>query len=313
MVYSSSMDHNKPSSSQQAALFLTLTPALFVVLWSTGWIVARYAAPHADPLTFLSVRYITAFSVIALFSLAMRAPWPRGKMAILHTFMSGILIHAIYLGAVWWAIKKGVPAGISGLIAALQPLLTAALGGWLIKEHVKPLQWLGVAVGFIGVLMVLEPKIVQSLSSTGNQPSLIVPIIVNCIGMLSATLGSFYQKRYLGTGDLRTITAMQYIGALIVTLPMALMVEDLRFDLVPETFYALAWAVIPLSIGAIGLMLMMIRKGAVSRVASLIYLVPPTVAIQAWLLFDEKLVIIQIIGMIITAFGVYLSTKRGST
>jgi drug/metabolite transporter (DMT)-like permease len=274
-----------------------------------GWIIARYAAPHADPLTFLSVRYVIAFIVIALFALVVRAPWPSSKIAITHTLISGILIHAIYLGAVWWAIKKGVPAGISGLIAALQPLLTAALGGWLIKEHVKPLQWLGVGVGLIGVLLVLEPKIVQSFSINSNQSSLLIPIIVNCIGMLSATLGSFYQKWYLGTGDLRTITAMQYIGALIVTLPVALAFENLQFDIVPETFYALA-ASIPLSVGAIGLMLLMIRRGAVSRVASLIYLVPPIVALQAWLMFDERLVTIQIIGMVVTAFGVYLSTKR---
>lgn len=303
------MHQDKTSPS----LFLVLSPAIFVLLWSTGWIAARYAAPHADPLTFLSVRYISAFIVVALFASAVRAPWPHGKTAIAHTLISGVLIHAIYLGAIWWAIKKGVPAGISGLIAALQPLLTAMLSGWLVKEHVKPLQWLGVAVGFVGVLMVLEPKIVQSLSiSSASQSSLLVPIIVNCIGMLSVTLGSFYQKRYLGTGDLRTITAMQYLGALIVTLPMAFAFEDMRFDLVPETFYALAWAVIPLSIGAIGLMLVMIRKGAVSRVASLIYLVPPTVAVQAWFLFDETLVLIQIIGMALTAFGVYLSTKRVS-
>jgi drug/metabolite transporter (DMT)-like permease len=297
-------------SSKSSSLFLILTPAVFVLLWSTGWIAARYAAPHADPLTFLSVRYVVAFIVIALFAIVVRAPWPATKIAIAHTLISGALIHAIYLGAIWWAIKKGVPAGISGLIAALQPLLTAAFGGWLIKEHVKPLQWLGVAVGFIGVLLVLEPKLVQSFSNNSNQSSLIIPILVNCIGMLSATLGSFYQKRYLGTGDLRTITAMQYMGALIVTLPVALLFEDLRFDLVPETFYSLAWAVIPLSIGAISLMLVMIRKGAVSRVASLIYLVPPTVAVQAWLMFDEKLVTVQIIGMVVTALGVYLSTKR---
>ncbi len=309
------MSQNKTSCLQPSpSIFLVLTPTIFVLLWSTGWIVARYAAPHADPLTFLSVRYVTAFIIIAFFAFMVNAPWPKGRTAVAHTLVSGALIHAIYLGAVWWAIKKGVPAGISGLIAALQPLMTAALGGWLIKEHVRPLQWMGVALGFLGVLMVLEPKIVQSLSlSNENETSLGIPIIVNCFGMLSSTLGSFYQKRFLGAGDLRTITAMQYIGALIITLPMALAFEDLRFDLVPETFYALVWAVIPLSIGAISLMLIMIRKGAVSRVASLIYLVPPTVAVQAWLLFDEKLVFIQIIGMAVTAVGVYLSTKRASS
>ncbi len=309
------MPHPTPLKSEPlpVSLFLLATPAIFVLLWSTGWVVARYAAPHADPLTFLSVRYAVAFCLVAVFALLVRAPWPRGKTAILHTFISGFLIHAIYLGTVWWAIKQGVPAGVSGLIAALQPLMTAALGGWLIKEHVRPVQWLGVAVGFLGVMLVLEPKLMNSLTrsaQSGEEGKLLIPIIVNCLGMLSATLGSFYQKRFLGTGDLRTITAMQYLGALLLTLPIALLTENLRFDLVPETFYALAWAVIPLSIGAISLMLVMIRKGAVSRVASLIYLVPPTVAIQAWLLFDERLVSIQIAGMIVTALGVYLASKR---
>ncbi len=289
-----------------ASLFIILTPAIFVFLWSTGWVVARYAAPHADALTFLSVRYVGAFVLVGGFALFSRAPWPKGRVAITHALVSGVLIHGLYLGAVWWAIKQGVPAGISGLIAVLQPLLTAALGGWLIKEHVKPLQWVGVFIGFLGVLLVLEPKLNQAFP-TG---SIFVPVLVNCIGMLAVTLGSFYQKRFLSTGDLRSITAVQYVGAFIVTAPLALLTENLRFDLVPETFYALAWAVIPISIGAISLMLMMIRKGEVSRVASLIYLAPPTVAVQAWLMFGETLVPLQIAGMGVAAFGVYLTTKK---
>ena len=289
-------------------LFLASIPAVFVLLWSTGWVVARYAAPHADPLTFLSVRYIAAFVCIAIFALVVRAPWPKNRSALIHTLLSGALIHGFYLASVWHAIKEGVPAGVSGLIAALQPLMTAALSGWLIGEAITRRQWFGVAIGFIGVMMVLEPKLAGGIGE--DTKALAVPIVLNVLGMLSVTLGSFYQKRYLGVGDLRTITAMQYVGALIVTLPFALLAEPMRFDLVPETFYALAWAVIPLSIGAVGLMLVMIRNGAVSRVASLIYLVPPAVAIQTYLLFDERMVPIQIAGLFATAAGVYLATGK---
>ena len=289
-------------------LFLASIPAVFVLLWSTGWVVARYAAPHADPLTFLSVRYIAAFVCIAIFALVVRAPWPKNRSALIHTLLSGALIHGFYLASVWHAIKEGVPAGVSGLIAALQPLMTAALSGWLIGEAITRRQWFGVAIGFIGVMMVLEPKLAGGIGE--DTQALAVPIVLNVLGMLSVTLGSFYQKRYLGVGDLRTITAMQYVGALIVTLPFALLAEPMRFDLVPETFYALAWAVIPLSIGAVGLMLVMIRNGAVSRVASLIYLVPPAVAIQTYLFFDERMVQIQIAGLFATAAGVYLATGR---
>ena len=293
------------------SLAIALIPAIFVLLWSTGWVVARYAVPHVDPLTFLSVRYALAFACIAPFALAMKAPWPKDRQALLHTLVSGALIHGFYLATVWHAIGVGVPAGISGLIAALQPLMTAALSGWLIQERVSVRQWFGVAIGFLGVMLVLEPKLVDGVGA--GLSTLAVPIGLNVLGMLSVTLGSFYQKRYLAVGDLRTITAMQYIGALIVTLPLALATESMRFDLVPETFYALFWAVVPLSIGAVGLMVMMIRNGAVSKVASLIYLVPPAVAIQTYLLFDERLTTIQIAGLVVAAMGVYLATARAAS
>ena len=293
------------------SLLIAAIPATFVFLWSTGWVVARYAAPHTDPLTFLSIRYVAAFACIAPFAVIMRAPWPKDRLAYGHTLASGMLIHGLYLGSVWYAIKHGVPAGVSGLIAATQPLMTAGLSGWLIGEDVSRRQWFGVAIGFAGVILVLEPKLAGGFGPTGS--TLVFPIACNILGMLSSTLGSFYQKRYLASGDLRTITAMQYVGAFIITLPLAYLTEPMRFDLVPETFYALAWATVPLSIGAVGLMLFMIRNGAVSKVASLIYLVPPAVAIQTFILFDERMVPIQIVGLLVTAFGVYLATSRPAT
>lgn len=288
---------------------LRLIPAIFVLLWSSGWVVARYAVIHSDPLTFLTARFGSAFLVAALFALMMRASWPHRPTGWLHAIFSGSLLHAGYLGTVWWAIKAGLPAGISGLIAGLQPLITAALGGWLIGEYLRPQQWLGIATGLVGVVLVLGPRL--AAGSSGTDTGLLLPILLNLVGVLSGTLGSFYQKRFLNTGDLRTITALQFFGAVLVTLPVALALEpELRFDLTPETFYALAWSVLPLSIGAVGLMLVMIRSGSVSRVASLIYLVPPAVAIQTYLLFDERLVPIQIAGMAIATIGVYLTTAK---
>lgn len=284
---------------------ITLTPALFVLIWSTGWIVAKYVVPHADPLTFLAVCYASAFVVVAVVSVALRAQWPRSRSAWVHAMISGVLLHTIYLGGVWWAIAHGLSAGISALIAALQPLMTAALAARLAGERLRGVHLLGVAVGFLGVLGVIAPKLVGVDGTSFAGPA----VIVNVIGMIGVTLGTFYQKRYVASGDLRTVTALQYVGAFATTLPLAYFFEPMRFEINTETWLALAWSVIVLSIGAIGLMLMMIRRGAVSKVAALIYLIPPTAAIQAWMMFGETLTPMQIICMAITAFGVYLATR----
>lgn len=286
-----------------------ITPALFVLIWSTGWIVAKYVAvAAADPLTFLVLRYFTAGIVIAIFAWAVGATWPSTRRQWLHGMVSGVLLHAIYLGGVWWPIGQGLPAGISALIAALQPLLTALLARPLLGERITGTNALGVASGLAGVLIVLTPKFTQlNLADAAGYST---QIAVNVVAMLAVTLGTFYQKRYVSQADLRSITAVQYLGALIVTLPVAALLEPMHIPLSWETLYALLWSVLVLSIGAISLMLMMIRRGAVSRVASLIYLIPPTAAVQAWLMFGESLSAWQVFGMAVTAFGVYLATRR---
>jgi drug/metabolite transporter (DMT)-like permease len=291
-------------------LVLTIgIPALFVFLWSTGQISARFAAPYADPLTFLTIRFTLAGTLLAIFALAAGATWPRRPVDWVHALVGGILLHAIYLGCVWWAIKHGLPAGISGLIAALQPLLTAALAGPLAGERLSVRQRLGVVVGIGGVVLVLYPKLAGTgFFASGSET---IPAIVNGVGMIGVTAGTFYQKRFLRSGELRTIAAVQYLGATPPVLLAALLTENLRFEIAWPSVLAMAWSVLAMSIGAIVLMLMMIRQGAVSRVASLIYLMPPVIAFQAWLFFDETLSAVQLVGMAGTAVGVYLAVKAG--
>jgi drug/metabolite transporter (DMT)-like permease len=286
---------------------VSAAPALFVLIWSTGWIVAKYAAGHADPLTFLAVRFATACVVVGVVAFAMRVVWPKTRAAILHAMFSGVLLHTVYLGGIWWAIAHGLPAGISALIAAVQPLLTAILAATIIGERLRGIHFAGILVGFLGVLGVIAPKLIGA-SASGFEG--LGPVIaINVFSMISVTFGTFYQKKYIASGDLRAVTALQYAGAFLTTLPLALMFEPLRFELVPETWFGMAWSVIVLSIGAIGLMLMMIRRGAVSKVAALIYLVPPTAALQAYLMFGETLSLFQIASMGFAALGVYLATR----
>ncbi|MCA3641344.1 MAG: DMT family transporter [Methylobacterium sp.] len=286
---------------------VTVAPALFVLIWSTGWIVAKYAASFADPLFFLVIRFACAFVLMALIALAFRAEWPRNRAAYGHGMLSGVLLHAIYLGGVWWAVAHGLPVGVSALIAAIQPLITAALAARLGGERLGTLQLSGIAIGFLGVMGVIAPKLAGL--SAGTLESLAGPVLVNVIAMIAVTLGTFYQKRYIASGDLRVVSSLQYAGAFLALLPLALLLEPLRFESRWETWAALAWSVIPLSLGAISLMLMMIRRGAVSRVAALIYLIPPTAAIEAYLMFGETLTVLQIAFMALTAFGVYLATR----
>ncbi|MCZ8376433.1 MAG: DMT family transporter [Beijerinckiaceae bacterium] len=286
---------------------LVLAPALFVVIWSTGWIVAKYAAPFADPLTFLAIRFALAAAVIALLAWATGAPWPPDRRTRIHAAISGVLLHAIYLGGVWWAISQGLPAGVSALIAAVQPLLTAALARTM-GEKLLPINLAGIVIGFAGVLGVIAPKLggvsVAGLSGLG------LAVAINIGSMVAVTAGTYYQKHFVASGDLRTTTVLQYIGACLAILPFAILLEPMRFEMRLETWAAMAWSVIVLSIGAIGLMLLMIRRGAVSRVAALIYLIPPTAALQAYAMFGEMLTPMQGVFMAVAAFGVFLATRR---
>ena len=285
-------------------LLRAAVPAAFVFLWSTGWIVARFSADHADPLTFLAARFALAGLAIFAFALLARAGWPARRADWLHALVSGVLLHGLYLGGVWWAIRQGLPASISALIAAVQPILTALLAPALAGERIGRNQWLGLALGFLGIGIVLEPKL-AGVDALG-----LAPVLANLAAMASVTLGSFYQKRYVRSGDLRSIAGLQYAGALLFVLPLAALVEPMRIDWNATMIVVMAWSVFGLSIGAIALYLLLIRSGEVSGAARLIYLVPPTAAVQAWFFFGETFSPVQLAGMALTVAGVVLAGRR---
>lgn len=289
-------------------LILRAIPLLFTFLWSTGWVVAGYSARHADALTFLVVRFASAASLLTLIALATGAPWPRSRRAVIDVAITGILLHGIYLAGVWWAVRHGLPAGISGLIAGLQPILTALFAPALVGERISGIRWLGIACGFLGIALVLEPQ----LAGVGPAAlwGIAVPMLINIGGMFAVTFGSFYQKARVVSGDLRTITAIQYIAAGLVVLPFAVAFEPMRIDWNLTMLLVLAWSVIVLSIGSIWLYLFMLRRGEVSRIVTFLYLVPALVAVEAWLLFGETLTPLQIGGMAVTILGVVLASRK---
>ena len=283
-------------------------PALLVLLWSTGWLSASYAAQGADAMTFLSWRFAIAGTLLAAYALAIGAPWPQTPAQWLHGLVSGALLHGFYLGALWWAMRAGVSATISGLIAALQPILTAALAPLLIGERVSFWQRAGIALGFAGLALALGPKLLDPRMQLQGMP--FWPVVVTAVGMVSVTFGTFYQKRFLAVGDLVSGAVVQYAGGFIVVFVGALLFEPMQINWSAQTIATLAWSVLGLSIGAILMMLMMIRRGAVARVATLFYLVPPLVAVEAFFLFGDRLAPMQIGGMVLTVLGVVLATRK---
>jgi drug/metabolite transporter (DMT)-like permease len=295
-------------SPQLTAFFIRAAPLTFALFWSSGFIVAKYAAPDADPFTFLVARFGATIVILASIAVASRAPWPASAREAGHSVMAGVLLHGGYVGGVWWAVAQGLPAGISGLITAAQPLLTALLAAPLLGERVSRRQWCGIVVGFIGIVLVLAPRL--SAVDTVVLGTVALPMIVNFGATVSVTLGTFYQKRFVAVADLRTGICLQFVGALAVVAPIALAAETLRFDVNATLLAALAWSVLVMSMAAIALLLLMIRHGELSRVAMLIYLVPPLTALEAFILFGESLSAVQVIGMAVTAAGVWLATRR---
>jgi drug/metabolite transporter (DMT)-like permease len=258
-------------------------------------------APYAEPLTFLLVRYVLATLVLAAIVAAAGVSWPRRWHDWRNSLIAGILLHGLYLGGVFWAVKHGLPAGISALVAGLQPLATGLLAGPLLGERVSRRRWTGIGIGFLGAAFVVAPKL------GGGVPPLALGVCI--MGMLSITLGTIWQKRTGSSLDLRVNAAIQYVGAAAVTLPLMLLTEEWHLEPSLPLLGALAWAVFGLSIGAIGLLLFLIRQGAVVGVATLLYLVPPVAALMAFALFGETLSPIQLAGMALAALGVAVASR----
>lgn len=277
-------------------------PLLFVFLWSTGFIGAKYGLPYAEPLSFLFVRYLAVIALMTAIALLTRAPWPKAPMQWVHIGVSGLLVHAVYLGGVFIAIKQGLPAGITALVVGMQPLLTALGAGWLLGERVVGRQWLGLALGFVGVALVVSGK----FGDTAALGPMLVPALCALLGI---TVGTLYQKRYCARFDLRTGSVIQFVPTALATLPLILLFDGFHVDWTGDFIFALAWLVLVLSIGAISLLNLLIRSGSAVNVASLFYLTPLSTALIAFLMFDEKLGWLAVLGMGLAVSGVYLVAR----
>ncbi len=280
-----------------------LYPFLFVFLWSTGFIGARFGLPHAEPLSFLLVRYLSVIGLMLAIALLSRAPWPRTLRQWGHIAVSGLLIHAVYLGGVFIAIKHGLPAGIAALVVGMQPLLTALGAGWLLGERVSARQWGGLVLGFVGVALVIGGK----FGIQAELGPMLVPVLVALLGI---TVGTLYQKRFCAGFDLRTGSVIQFIPSAIVTALAIAVFTEFQIEWTGEFAFALAWLVFVLSIGAISLLNLLIHSGSAVNVASLFYLVPLSTALIAWILFGETLPPISLIGMVLAVAGVYRVVRK---
>ncbi len=276
-----------------------------MALWSTGFIGAKFGLPDAEPLTFLSLRYAIVLVLMGALAWATRAPWPRTAREWLHIGVSGLLVHAVYLGGVFMAIGKGLPAGVAALVVGLQPVLTALGAGAWLGERVRPTQWLGLALGFVGVGLVVAHK-VGAGASGGALLSMLLPVVV---ALLAITAGTLYQKRYCHAFDLRTGSVIQFLPSLLATFLVASLTETLQIHWTGSFVFALAWLVLVLSLGAVSLLNVLIRSGSAVNVASLFYLVPPCTALIAWALFGETMTGLALLGMAVTVFGVWLARK----
>ena len=276
-------------------------PLLFVFLWSTGFIGAKYGLPYAEPLSFLLTRYGLVIALMLVIAFITRAPWPASPRQWLHIAVSGILVHAFYLGGVFVAIKHGLSAGITALIVGMQPLLTGVGSGMLLGEPVSRRQWLGLGLGFVGVGLVMAGKVGDMALGP-----MLIPALVALLGITGGTL---YQKRFCASFDLRTGSVIQFVPTALVTALAVALFEDYRIEWTGDFIFALGWLVLVLSIGAISLLNLLIRSGSAVNVASLFYLTPPTTALIAFAVFGEKLAFTAAVGMVVAVAGVYLVAR----
>lgn len=281
-----------------------IAPVVFVCLWATGFVGARMGMPYSEPGTFLSLRFASAFVLLTIIAFVASAPWPGTKTA-LKSVGIGFLIHGTYLGTVFWVIKQGMPAGVSAVIVGMQPLVAALLAGWWLGEKISLRHWAGVVLGMVGVSMVLYPGL--NFADTGVTP---LTIGVALFGMLCVSLGTVIQKSLGSSTDLRTGTALQYLGAFIPVIILALVSETGAIDWTGEMILAMVWSVLVMSVVAIFLLMWLIREGSVAKVSSLFFLVPAVAALMCYFLFGEELTVIQLTGMAVSGVAVALAMSN---
>jgi drug/metabolite transporter (DMT)-like permease len=282
-------------------------PWVFVLIWSTGFVVARLGMPHAPPMSFLALRFALSVACFVAWMAIARVAWPRREQW-LHLAVSGVLMHAGYLGGVWSAVKAGIGAGTVALLVGLQPVLTAI---WLsatasprgdaVRSAITPQQWGGLMLGLAGLALVVWRKLGAGEVTAFN-------LALSIIALTSITVGTLYQKRFVRVADVRAASAVQLLAALVVTLPLGLL-EAEAMDWQPELVGALAWSVLGLTLGGSSLLYLLIQRGAATQVTSLLYLVPPCTAAMAWWLFGEAFTPLMMMGMLLTVCGVAMVVR----
>ena len=285
--------------------FVRAMPWLFVLIWSTGFVVARLAMPHAPPFGFLTLRFVFSAMCFAVWIAIARAPWPRGRVQLFHLAVTGVLMQAGYLGGVWAAVKAGLGAGTTALLVGLQPVLTAI---WLSRNAeargavaMSARRWLGLVLGFGGIALVVWPKIGGEATPAN--------LAMATVALLSITAGTLYQKRFVAPCDVRSASAVQMLAGLAICLPLTLL-EPESMDWHRDLVLAMAWSVGVLTLGGSSLLYLLIQRGAAAKVTSLLYLVPPCTAVMAWMLFREPLSAQMLAGIAVTAAGVALVVRE---
>lgn len=297
------------SSGRASDAWVRATPAVFVLIWSTGFIVARYGMPHSPPFSFLVLRYLLSIACFLPWIFWAKVPWPKTTPQWLHLSVSGMLMHGGYLGGVWVAVKAGMGSGLTSLIVGFQPVLTAIWLSYSLRGSDQPgvtrQQWLGLLLGFAGLLMVVWRKLTLD-SPMDHVSSFNIAFAVGAL--LSITIGTLYQKRFVKPCDVRSANTVQIMAALAITVPLAL-AETQPMDWNVELAGALAWSVLGLTVGGSSLFYVLIQRGAAAAVTSLMYMVPPTTAILAWMLFGESITAATLVGTALTALGVSLVVR----
>lgn len=291
------------TSQQPRDLFGLVAPALFVLLWSTGFIGSKLGLPYAEPLTFLLLRFALVLSLLVPAAFLLQSRWPANLVQGVHLAVAGVLLHGGYLGGVFSAIHHGVPAGIVSLIVGLQPLLTAVAAGAFLGERVTPRQWFGLVLGLAGVAMTVSDKTAWAAPSPAGVAAAVV-------GLLSITAGTLYQKRHGASAGLAASSVIQFAAAGAVLLPIALATERMEVRWTGQFLFALGWLAVVLSLGAITLLYLLLRRGEAARVSTLFYATPPTTAVMAWYLFGERLGPPAWAGMGLAAAAIWLAMKR---
>ncbi len=286
-------------TERRSGPWLALMPATFVLIWSTGFIVARFGMPHAPPFGFLALRFALSIACFAAWMLLARVALPATRSQWWHLGVTGVLMHAGYLGGVWAAVKLGIGAGTVALLVGLQPVLTALwLGARGAQARLRQRQWFGLALGLLGLLLVVTPRLGAGEISPVN-------LGLALLALVSITAGTLYQKQHVLPCDVRAASLVQLLAALLVLLPLAVLeTEPIQWQ--PELVGALAWSVLVLTLGGSSLLYLLIQRGAAAEVTSLLYLVPPCTALLAWLLFGESLGPLVLAGLALSAAGVSL-------